>query len=147
MWKHVQKFRQKLIQIIDDKPDKIAELNMLDWTNYCTFDILGATAWGADFKGLEDPSVWYNLFDRNFPIEGHKGWDAFYVYVLPIFVDHHLLNQLPIKRYQEQLKDRKLMNEGYLRFIEQRKSMDMSIDKEGNHKGTVDSLVLPDSRH
>ncbi|KAK7718220.1 hypothetical protein SLS57_006096 [Botryosphaeria dothidea] len=141
MWKHVQKFRQKLIQIIDDKPDKIAELNMLDWTNYCTFDILGATAWGADFKGLEDPSVWYNLFDRNFPIEGHKGWDAFYVYVLPIFVDHHLLNQLPIKRYQEQLKDRKLMNEGYLRFIEQRKSMDMSIDKEGNHKDMLSVMI------
>ncbi|KAL1613983.1 hypothetical protein SLS54_010131 [Diplodia seriata] len=141
MWKQVQRFRQKLLSIVDDTPDKVAELNMLDWTNYCTFDILGATQWGADFKGIEDPSHFYDLFDRNFPIEGHKGWDAFCVYVLPLFVNHTLLNKLPIKKYQEQLKDRKLMNERYRQFMEERKHKDMSTDGEGTHKDMLSVML------
>ncbi|KAL1621656.1 hypothetical protein SLS56_009126 [Neofusicoccum ribis] len=141
MWKQAQRFREKLIHAINETPNGVAELNMSNWTNYCTFDILGATAWGADFKALDDPSAWFELFDRNFPIEGFKGWDAFYVYVLPIFVDHGLLNKLPIKRYQSQLTDRRLMNEGYLRYIEQRRSKDMSTDSQGNHKDMLSVMI------
>jgi hypothetical protein len=95
------------------------ELNMLDWTNRVTFDMIGKTAYGADFGGLEDPNAgFYRLFNRNYPLEGFTDqFEAFCIYVLPIFVPHSILDRLPIPAFQAQQRDRVLMTNEYKRLI------------------------------
>jgi hypothetical protein len=98
---------------------KTTELNMLDWTNRVTFDMIGKTAYGADFGGLEDPNTgFYRLFNRNYPLEGFTDpLDAFCIYILPIFVPHGILDRLPIPAFQAQQRDRVSMTDEYKRLI------------------------------
>lgn len=98
---------------------KKTELNMLDWSNRATFDMIGTTAYGADFGGLEDPTTgFYDLFNRNYPVEGFtEPFESFCIYVLPIFVPHRILDKLPIPAFQAQQRDRRAMESEYKRLI------------------------------
>jgi hypothetical protein len=106
---------------------------MLDWTNRVTFDMIGKTAYGADFGGLENPNAgFYRLFNRNYPLEGFTDpLDAFCIYVLPIFVPHSLLDKLPIPAFQAQQRDRVSMTDEYKRLIRAVDISKFSTEEEG----------------
>ncbi|RDW80276.1 hypothetical protein BP6252_04914 [Coleophoma cylindrospora] len=131
-WNKCTIMNQMITDIIkSDKDDSkdTTTINMLDWTNRVTFDMIGKTAFGAEFEGLPNPDKgFYDVFNRNYPPDGFTHpLDAICMNVLPIFVPHGILNYLPLPRYQAQLRDREVIRS---RCIELIRNIDVSkIDK------------------
>jgi cytochrome P450 len=135
-WEKAKELNWRVRQIIDKSGEKEATINMMAWLDRVTFDMIGATAFGAEFEGLRDPDQgFFAIFNRNYPQDGFTNpLDAFYNYVLPIFVPHSILNRLPISAYQNAIKDMKLIKQYCQSFIQKELEKKDFEDVHGNHK-------------
>ncbi|KAH8810771.1 cytochrome P450 [Xylogone sp. PMI_703] len=140
LWNVALHLNDKFRDIVEASSNSIAEINVLDWTNRVTFDMIFSTAWGADPNSLDNPESFYRVFDRNFPAEGFQGLDAILCYVLPIFLDWSILNRLPFKRYRSQLEDRKEIQKYFNTIISQRRAEGLKAE-DGNYKDLLSVML------
>ena len=122
--------------VIDNSGQTEVEMNIMEWTERVTFDMIGATSFGTEFKSLENfDGGFYAVYNRNYPPDGFTNpWDILYNYVLPIFISHDWLYKLPIKAYQDMLNDRQIIRDHCQTLIDQEMARKDFEDNMGNHK-------------
>lgn len=135
-WEKCQELNWRMREVITNSGETEVEMNVMDWTDRVTFDMIGITSFGADFHGLRDPQQgFYAVYNRNYPQDGFSDpWDVLYNYVLPAFVSHRWLYMLPVKAYQDMLRDRQIIRDQCQSFIDAELARKDFADSMGNHK-------------
>lgn len=112
------------------------EINMLNWTDRVTLDMIGLSAFGTDFEGLRDPEQGlYSLYDKLYPMDGFsEPLDVLCVYVLPMFLAPAIVQRLPLKPIKDQRQNSQLLRDFCLSLIKKQQNVkDLELE-EGNHK-------------
>ena len=137
-WECAHDMSAQVLNTIQRSGHRQLDFNMTRWADRVTFDMIGKSAFGVDFGAIRDPTQGlYTRYNRIYPVEGFPDFvDSLCMYVLPIFVPHDLLNLLPLKRYQEQMEDRKYLEDYYTSIIREQQQDQKTHQKirEGEHK-------------
>lgn len=76
MWTVALKLNEKIKALVGSGADAKADINMFEWTNRVTFDMIFTTAWGkgtlaSTFNSLENTGGFYAVHDRNVGMRRH----------------------------------------------------------------------------
>lgn len=142
-WEKSKELNWRVREVIDGSGQTEMELNVMEWTERVTFDMIGSTSFGTEFQALRDPDQgFFVVYNRNYPQDGFSDpWDVLYNYVLPIFISHRWLYKLPIEAYRNMLKDRQVIREKCQSLIDQELARKDFEDSMGNHKSLLSVLV------